>query len=213
MAEIKQGILGGISGKVGTVVGANWRGKNIIRALPRKTKKKPSQLQLNQRNRFKLVSTFLQPLNRLLGRYFGVGQGIKSRANLALAYHLREAVLADGENVAIQLERVLLSKGILPSLTEQTATVENGRLSLSWAADVGRSLGHPSDLLTVVVYEEQTDSFQIFDKVTTRGARSFSTALGVDQEDAVFSIWLFLTNVADTECSTSIFMHVNHSAE
>ena len=30
MAEIKKGILGGFSGKVGTVVGANWRGTNIL---------------------------------------------------------------------------------------------------------------------------------------------------------------------------------------
>ena len=34
MAEIKKGILGGFSGKVGPVVGANWRGKDIIRSTP-----------------------------------------------------------------------------------------------------------------------------------------------------------------------------------
>ena len=38
MAEIKKGILGGFSGKVGTVVGVNWRGKDIIRSLPKNLK-------------------------------------------------------------------------------------------------------------------------------------------------------------------------------
>jgi len=56
MAEIKQGILGGVSGKVGTVVGANWKGKNIIRSKSRKTSKKPTVLQLNQRAKFKWAS-------------------------------------------------------------------------------------------------------------------------------------------------------------
>ncbi|WP_231738005.1 hypothetical protein [Myroides odoratus] len=40
MAEIRVGILGSVSGKVGTVIGANWGGKNIIRGLPRKSSKK-----------------------------------------------------------------------------------------------------------------------------------------------------------------------------
>ncbi|MGV0847474.1 hypothetical protein ACTS9T_13015 [Empedobacter falsenii] len=40
MAEIKKGILGGFSGKVGTVVGVNWRGKDIINSLPKKSKRR-----------------------------------------------------------------------------------------------------------------------------------------------------------------------------
>jgi len=76
MAEIKRGILGGVSGKVGTVVGANWRGKNIIRAIPRKSGKKPSPLQVEQRSKFKLMSNFLQPFNALFSRYFGTDRGL-----------------------------------------------------------------------------------------------------------------------------------------
>ncbi len=38
MAEIKKGILGGFSGKVGTVVGVNWRGKDIIRSYQKNRK-------------------------------------------------------------------------------------------------------------------------------------------------------------------------------
>lgn len=49
MAQIKKGILGGFSGKVGTVVGANWRGKDIIRSLQKSNNKAPTDLQLLQR--------------------------------------------------------------------------------------------------------------------------------------------------------------------
>lgn len=34
MGTIKQGILGGFSGKVGNVVGASWKGIDYIRSLP-----------------------------------------------------------------------------------------------------------------------------------------------------------------------------------
>ena len=39
MARITKGILGGFSVKVGTVVGANWSGKDIIRSVPKLSKK------------------------------------------------------------------------------------------------------------------------------------------------------------------------------
>jgi hypothetical protein len=38
MGTIKQGILGGFSGKVGTVVGASWKGIAYMRSLPQKVK-------------------------------------------------------------------------------------------------------------------------------------------------------------------------------
>ena len=40
MAEIKKGILGGFSGKVGTVVGVNWRGRDIIKKKKKKSKRR-----------------------------------------------------------------------------------------------------------------------------------------------------------------------------
>lgn len=39
MGTIKKGILGGFSGKVGTVVGGSWKGISYMRSLPQKVKK------------------------------------------------------------------------------------------------------------------------------------------------------------------------------
>jgi hypothetical protein len=36
MGTFNKGILGGFSGKVGTVVGFNWRGLDVMRSLPKK---------------------------------------------------------------------------------------------------------------------------------------------------------------------------------
>ncbi len=58
MATIVKGILGGFSGKVGTVVGANWRGKDIIRSRPKPSKKPPTDKQVIQQLKFKMAVTF-----------------------------------------------------------------------------------------------------------------------------------------------------------
>ena len=92
MAEIKKGILGGFSGKVGTVVGVNWRGKDIIRSLPKKSKKRPTDLQLMQQIKFKKVIGFLQPIRPVLNLYFGNRVGLKSRYNIATSYTLSNAL-------------------------------------------------------------------------------------------------------------------------
>lgn len=206
MAEIKQGILGGVSGKVGTVVGANWKGKNIIRSKPRKSSKKPTVLQLNQRAKFKLVSNFLQPINPILNRYFGSEQGLKTRVNLALSYHLQEAVENQDGSFIINPEKVVLSKGVLPLINMENTAVENSELRLTWNVPEGASLGRATDLLTVVVYNDQSKLFNIFDKVTTRDSGTFTGQLPVGFQNTSNVIWVFLTNELDTECSTSMFL-------
>ena len=62
MGKFRNGILGGFQGKVGTVIGSTWRGEDIMRALPKKVAKRPTELQLLQRIKFKAVSEFLNPL-------------------------------------------------------------------------------------------------------------------------------------------------------
>ena len=64
MASFNNGILGGFSGKVGTVVGIIQGNKYHMRSLPRRRKKyTPGEL-LNQAQ-FKLVQDRLQPVKEL----------------------------------------------------------------------------------------------------------------------------------------------------
>jgi hypothetical protein len=56
MATFEKGILGGFSGKIGNVVGARWRGKDIMRSVPRSSSRLPTESQLYQRDNFRMVS-------------------------------------------------------------------------------------------------------------------------------------------------------------
>ena len=76
MANISKGILGGFSGKGGTIVGANYRGKDIIRSVPKKSGRKPTELQLLQQKKFRLVVSFLQPLKPIQSKYFCMCSGV-----------------------------------------------------------------------------------------------------------------------------------------
>ncbi|HAP96614.1 DUF6266 family protein, partial [Epilithonimonas hominis] len=86
MATLSKGILGGFSGKVGPVVGANWRGMDVIRSRPKSSKRNPTEKQLEQQLKFKLAISFLQPIKSIQSLYFGMGSGVKSRVNMAVSY-------------------------------------------------------------------------------------------------------------------------------
>ncbi|MBQ1583590.1 MAG: hypothetical protein II078_00860 [Muribaculaceae bacterium] len=57
MGKIKQGILGGFRGKVGTVVGSYWNGIFYMKALPQNYKKGRSGSQKMQHGYFKELVT------------------------------------------------------------------------------------------------------------------------------------------------------------
>jgi hypothetical protein len=76
MAIIKQGILGGFSGKVGSVVGTSWKGRAVMKALPLSVANPRTTPQVNQRNAFsscvKFASEILATLIiALMNRFAG----------------------------------------------------------------------------------------------------------------------------------------------
>ena len=62
MGRINQGILGGFSGKVGNVVGGNWKGINYMRVKPASVANPKTVGQVNQRTKFSERLKFLQPM-------------------------------------------------------------------------------------------------------------------------------------------------------
>ena len=78
MAKIEMGILGGFSGRVGSVVGYHRRGAWFVRAYQPHIKDRKSAAQLEQRSRFKAMIQFA------------------SQATGVLRVGLREAARAEG---------------------------------------------------------------------------------------------------------------------
>ncbi|WP_410877739.1 DUF6266 family protein [Myroides sp. DW712] len=206
MGKMNNGLTGGFSGKVGTLVGSNVKGQSIIRNAPKKSSKKPTAGQLSHRQKFKLVSNFLRPLNGLIKRYFGSAQELKSNVNVALGYHLQEAVNQVEEGFVVNLSKVVISKGILQTIFVDTVTIVNKELTITWSANLVFGSVNKADVLTVVIYQKATQSMFILEQVAARGAGECKVQLPASFEDTGYGIWVFLTDVDRVECSTSVFL-------
>ena len=62
MGKIKQGILGGFKGKVGTVIGASWNGIAYMKGLPQSQKDPKTAAQMRQRAFFREVQNLVGQL-------------------------------------------------------------------------------------------------------------------------------------------------------
>jgi len=207
MATFKKGILGGFSGKVGTVVGARWRGKNIMRSLPQRGDYTPTELQLQQREKFRTVIRFLTPIQNIVGRFFGSEQGDKSPFNLATGYHLTEAVTPDGDGYVMDYLKVLISRGDLRGLNDESITADaNQELSLSWTDNSGQGNAGATDQLVVVVYSPVSKLYQQFIPAGVRSDASASLSLPAYYSGLEVQVWATFITADENLAATSSYL-------
>lgn len=157
MGTYSKGIIGAFSGKVGPVVGATWRGKDVMRSLPRKSTKPATQTQKLQREKFTMVTAFLAPINPIVKRYFGNDIGIKTRRNQAMSYLIKEAITYVDPELVWEYNKVLISRGELLGINEaDVATGAGQSINITWTDNSGNGDALATDKLVVVVYEPTT---------------------------------------------------------
>ena len=72
MGKMDSGFGGGFSGKLGNVVGYEWRGKACVRSLPHDFHDAKTPMQLEQRSLFKQTVAFASRAKDVLHLGFGV---------------------------------------------------------------------------------------------------------------------------------------------
>src|SRR5690606_7348970 len=169
MATMGNTIFGHFSGKVGAVVGASWRGIPVLRSAPKESTKPPSAAQLLQRAKFSALMAFLHPIKPFLAVRFGKMEGSKAPFDLALSYHLKEAIKVEGETLQLIYPKVCISKGHLRGVEGINAVVMSGNLlTIQWHDNSDQSFASPGDLLTVALYVPNVDSFFFFENIALR---------------------------------------------
>ena len=155
MGIIKQGVLGGFSGKVGTVIGSSWKGKAVMRGLTIAKSGKPTASQLQQQAKFSLMIKFLQPLTDLLGQTFDSLAVGMSGINKAFSYNIQNAITGVFPALTVDYPMVLLSRGDLPGAkAPAAASAVAGKLDFTWTNNSGSGKALATDIAFVAVFCE-----------------------------------------------------------
>lgn len=179
MGLIKQGILGGFRKKTGTVVGAYWRRLDVIRALPRNSGKAATQGQINQQVKFGLVTGFLSNISSLIDVGFRTANETSTPMNLAVSYHLKEAIIGVEPNFELDLTKVAFSMGKLELPLETTVVPAAGSvLNLSWPhTETDDKFIDATDVINVLAYNVSRDKFVKVAAAAPRSAMAYSFQL------------------------------------
>ncbi len=176
MGTIKKGILGGFSGKVGTVVGSSWKGIAYMRSLPQNMKNPRTEGQVSQRTKFSIALSFLKPMTAFLRIGWKLYSNKQSPFNAAMSYTLANAIVGNYPDYEIDPSKVLVSRGALTPATNATATDGGGNIAFTWYDNSGTGSAKETDK-TLIAIVNLAKAEVITDIARTQRADTAQTAI------------------------------------
>ena len=178
MGKIKQGILGGFKGKVGTVIGASWNGIAYMRGLPQSIKNPKTAAQQAQRAFFREVQDLVGQLSyeQLVFLFPESVQGM-SRRNLLVKQLSADPLVAEGSKHVDLASLTSLGNAPTADLPDVTITASRSTVTIAWDAENDWRTQHGDEYPTICVLNvTRKKIFLVHSTVTvgTSGIQSFS---------------------------------------
>lgn len=202
MGKINQGILGGFSGKVGNVIGGNWKGIDYMRVKPANVANPQTEGQVNQRIKFSTVLQFLQPLKDFIKVGYKNYAIKMTQFNSAMSYILKNAVIGTYPNFTIDYANALISRGSLAGvLNGAVASSAVGAVEFTWGDNTSESNASATDKVMILAYNS-TKGEAVF--VTGGAARSVgSQTLTVPDDFSGDSVKCFIAFLSEDGLTVS----------
>jgi len=171
MGVIKQGILGGFSGTVGTVIGGSWKGIDYMRSKPAKVSNPNSKGQRDQRSKFSLVLSFLQPISEFIRIGFKEYAVKMTAFNSAMSYNVKNAIAGEYPDYTMDYSLALVSRGSLAGALNPAATSGAvGEVSFTWEDNSTETNANEDDLTMLLVLNPDKNEAVFTTEGSTRNA-------------------------------------------
>lgn len=167
MAKIKQGILGGFSGKVAGVVGTSWKGRAVMKSRPLSVSNPKTEAQVSQRGKFsdiaalasEILTTFVQPVeNPISGDISGYNLFVKdNKQAFDEAHQIVMAKFVSGGGKLLNLESA-----------EITGSLADEEVILSWTNSAGISALRKTDKVYAAVVTLKGELVAVTSGTSTR---------------------------------------------
>jgi len=198
-----KGLLGAFSGKVGNVIGSNWRSIDYLRSLPKPSSKPATAKQKAQRAKFALAIEFLSPMREILN----IGFNDKSQTKMTAFNNATNDLLfkIEGEypDFTIPYPKVRFSTGSLREAMGVIGETVEGNPSINWKNSGGILEGLPTDVVYVILYHPEKDDF--FVQTAPRGAQECPIDLE-EMGTGEFHVWVLVISEDGTKRSKTRYL-------
>ena len=197
MGKIKQGILGGFRGKVGTVVGSYWNGIFYMKSLPQSYKKGRSGSKMQQGYFKELITLAMSLSNEDLEFIYPRKPKGMTRRNLLVKQLASYAAVVDKSKTVDLDSLTTLGNAPVTDLPAVSVAANRTVLQISWDSVTYYRDQHPEDYPVILVANiTQQQLFLVASPVMMKssGKQSFEVDLkpyGRERDD--FSGFMFAT--------------------
>ncbi len=196
MGKIKQGILGGFRGTVGTVVGSSWNGIAYMKGKPQSVRNPRTDDQVQQRNFFKDLQQLVAQLSdeQLASLFPTVTRGM-TRRNMFTRQLAAAAALTDDVKAVdlAQLEGIGNGERIDSPMLESLVSEIDGSLAIYAEAAAAEAIGKPAEAnIIVVAYNLTQKKIAVFNTDVTDPSMGVSVPVGSWAEEGD-SVRFYLT--------------------
>jgi hypothetical protein len=205
MSKFLATTFGKISGRHGTAVAADYHGTSILKVFtPPSNPRSPKQVA--HRAKFAFLAKALHPFRSVFKETFGPGpRGIGRGFSIAF----REAVTGEAPELSIDWSRVVVSTGGLLLPLPVNISLENGnRVTVTWDASLYNT-ATAKDKVSLAVLNESTRALIFFNARADRSEESFSFDLPANWVGTVLHVWLYLSNIDQTQFTDSVYMVID----
>ena len=202
MGKIKQGILGGFKGKVGTVIGASWNGISYMKGRPQSVRNPRTEAQVQQRNFFKELQGLVSQLSdeQLISLFPSVNRGMTRRNMLTRQIAACADVVDDAKTVNLSLlEGIGNGERIDSPMLESVVTLTNDVKDFYAEPAAAEQIGKPAEAnFIVVAYNITQKRIGIFNTEETDPSMGVTVPVG-SWAEVGDSVRFYLTYAAKGE--------------
>lgn len=204
MGKIKQGILGGVSGKVANVVGSSWKGIAYLKALPLSVANPRTAAQQLQRGKMReIVEDSRLLLAALIQVYWNPFAQFMSGYNA----FVKENIDAYDQTSLATPADLFASRGTLLN-TPDAVGIEGGnanQTNYTWTDNSGTADALGTDEVQALIWNATQDRWFVFDNFAIRsGAAGGTDMTGTDSLD-VIHVWVFPARPDVSKTSDSVY--------
>ena len=205
MAKIKSGIFGPLSGKLGTLIGATWKGIGYLKKVPEKKSTKCSPGLVASQTKLKFINIFLLPFHTYLTVGFANDAVGRTEISAALSRNYHDAFPWENDEVGVDYAKFRISMGTLPMVDDLSAVVLEDEIHITWKS-VSRKGVKFDDQLMVAVFAPKTQAIDGCIGGARRGQMEWKLAYGPDLAGQLVHIFVSMTSVNRKLIANSVYL-------
>lgn len=205
MGKIKQGILGGFSGKVGTVIGSSWKGISYMRGQAQHVKNPRTEAQLEQRSKFSLTLAFLKPITAYIRIGYKTTANKQTPFNAAMSYIVKNAITGAYPDYELNFANILVSRGALEPAKNASYEAGAGSFIIKERGET-TSTGRATDILMPLIFNADKGEAVFSTSGASRADGQITVNIPADWSGDTCHLYLGLISEDGTAVSNSVYL-------